>query len=74
LGYGCGVLFKLDTEGNYSVLYTFGAADFPSGTGGVEGLGLDNEGNLYGVTAYGGDFTYCATGCGTVFKLTNASR
>jgi uncharacterized repeat protein (TIGR03803 family) len=74
LGYGCGVLFKLDTEGNYSVLYTFGPADFPSGTGGVAGLALDKDGDLYGVTAYGGDFSCSSSGCGTVFKLTHASR
>lgn len=74
LGVGCGVLFKLDTEGNYSVIYTFSAADFPSGTGGVAGLGLDNQGDLYGVTAYGGDFSCNSSGCGTVFKFSNASR
>jgi uncharacterized repeat protein (TIGR03803 family) len=65
---GCGVLYKLDTKGNFTVLYTF--------TGGADGafpndyLTLDWAGNIYGVTIYGGNPAYCSGyGCGTVFKL-----
>lgn len=57
-----GVVFKLDTGGNESVLYSFaGNADgaYPLAT-----LTLDHQGNLYGVTTNGG-----AHGFGTVFSL-----
>jgi uncharacterized repeat protein (TIGR03803 family) len=64
---GCGLLFKLDTANNFTVLYAFSAADFPAGQPGCcGGLVLDGQGNLYGTTAGGGDPT-CE--CGTVFKL-----
>jgi len=65
---GCGTLYKLDTKGNLTVLYTFtGEADgaFPN-----DYLTLDWAGNIYGVTLYGGNPAYCSgNGCGTVFKL-----
>jgi uncharacterized repeat protein (TIGR03803 family) len=68
-GYGCGVVFKLDSKGNETVLYSF--------TGGKDGglptgdLLTDSAGNLYGTTSEGGDLS-CAkgSGCGVVFKLT----
>ena len=65
---GCGVVFRLDRSGNYTVLYEF--------TGGADGfspgpLSIDQQGNLYGVTSVGGDFSCVyAFGCGTVFKVT----
>jgi len=65
-GSGCGTVFKLDTAGNESVLYTF--------TGGSDGeapgqqLVLDSAGNLYGTASNGGN-TACRYGCGTVFEL-----
>ena len=60
-----GVVFKLDSTGQHTTLYTF--------TGGADGgipIGRvirDQAGNLYGMTSLGGDPT-CS--CGTVFKLT----
>ncbi|MGB7438829.1 MAG: choice-of-anchor tandem repeat GloVer-containing protein [Candidatus Acidiferrum sp.] len=58
-----GVVFKLDTSGHETVLYSF--------TGGVDGgyplwvtLARDSAGNVYGTTAGGG-----ASGYGVVFKL-----
>jgi len=71
---GCGVVFKLDTAGNYKVLYAFtGGADgaYPSG------VIRDLTGNLYGATSGGGTVNaYCGTvnsaypyGCGVVYKL-----
>jgi uncharacterized repeat protein (TIGR03803 family) len=57
-----GVVFKIDTTGNESVLYSFtGGADggFPLG-----GLSRDPAGNFYGTTQAGG-----ASGAGAVFKL-----
>jgi len=61
---GCGTVFKIDTSGNETVLYSFtGGADgaWPTGT-----PAIDAAGNLYGTTLFGGD-SKC--GCGVVFKL-----
>jgi uncharacterized repeat protein (TIGR03803 family) len=57
-----GVLFKLDTAGNFSVLYSFtGGAD-----GGMPSAGVvhDAAGNLFGTTSAGG-----AEGAGVVYML-----
>ena len=63
---GCGVVFKLDGTGSFSVLYTFsGGAD---GGNPASPLLLDAAGNLYGTAARGG-LTACQFGCGTLFKL-----
>jgi uncharacterized repeat protein (TIGR03803 family) len=67
-GPGCGAVFKIDTTGTETVLYSFtGGTDglFPVG-----GLVRDAAGNLYGMTEAGGDFS-CdpGFGCGTVFKV-----
>jgi uncharacterized repeat protein (TIGR03803 family) len=59
-----GVVYKIDTSGNESVLYSFtGQGD---GSNPAAGLIIDGEGNLYGTTSTGGDST-CH--CGTVFKI-----
>jgi uncharacterized repeat protein (TIGR03803 family) len=69
-GLGCGVVFKVDRRGNETVLYSFtGGAD---GAETFAGVVRDEEGNLYGTTYFGGDFSgsLCtSTGCGVVFKL-----
>lgn len=63
---GLGTIFKVTTQGDLTVLYTFrGGSD---GSSPYAGLILDKEGNLYGTTANGGN-TDCFNGCGTVFKL-----
>jgi uncharacterized repeat protein (TIGR03803 family) len=71
--FGCGVAFRLDRDGTYTVLHTF--------TGGSDGqmpvapLTLDASGNLYGTTFYGGGSTSSActtdqpSGCGVIFKI-----
>ncbi|MGB8885348.1 MAG: choice-of-anchor tandem repeat GloVer-containing protein [Candidatus Korobacteraceae bacterium] len=67
---GCGVIYKLDANGDENVLYTFtGGADgwWPS-----EELTRDTAGNLYGITFYGGNEQVHGCnpgGCGTIFKL-----
>jgi uncharacterized repeat protein (TIGR03803 family) len=69
---GCGTVFKVDTTGHETVLYSFcselGCAD---GSLPVAGLTRDAAGNLYGTTQNGGNgSTVCiGEGCGTVFKL-----
>lgn len=64
---GNGVVFKLDTSGKETVLYTF-----QGGTDGANpwaGLTQDSAGNLYGTTEAGG-----TDGFGTVFKLNKAGQ
>jgi uncharacterized repeat protein (TIGR03803 family) len=59
---GCGTVFKLDTTGHESTLYSFQGLD---GASPQAALVRDSSGNLYGTTASGGTH-----GDGTVFKLT----
>ena len=72
-GCGCGVIFKVDTSGNETVLYRFtGGAD---GGSPYAGLVRDAAGNLYGTTYFGGSTAACNTnGCGTVFQLDKAGK
>jgi uncharacterized repeat protein (TIGR03803 family) len=57
-----GVVYEIDTTGNYIQIYNF--------TGGADGAGpnasllRDSEGNLYGTTVLGGDTQF-----GTIFKV-----
>ena len=64
---GFGIVFKLDSAGNLTVLYDFTVAtdgEYPNS------LVRDSAGNLYGVTMGGGTGSGCYYGsCGTVFKL-----
>jgi uncharacterized repeat protein (TIGR03803 family) len=65
---GAGVVFKLDSAGNETVLYTF--KRMPDGSEPHAGLIQDTAGNFYGTTVYGGNGPgYCPQGCGVVFKL-----
>ena len=63
---GCGVVFKIDTNGKETVLHAFswGEGWWPSGE-----LLRDSHGNLYGLTLYGGNYQCSYWGCGTVFKI-----
>lgn len=80
-GEGCGVVFKLDTAGNYTVLYSFtGGNDGAVPWGGVT---LDSAGNIYGTAVGGGLSLYALPddcqfdniyGCGVVFKLDTAGN
>jgi uncharacterized repeat protein (TIGR03803 family) len=71
---GCGTVYELTPLGSgwqETVLHNFtGGAD---GFNPAAGVVLDNAGNLYGTTEYGGAVlgnAYCSTvGCGTVFTL-----
>ncbi len=66
---GAGTVFKLDTTGVFTVLYTF--------TGGADGgtplgrLTIDANGNLHGVTETGGD-PKC--NCGVVFRIDSSGH
>jgi uncharacterized repeat protein (TIGR03803 family) len=75
-GYGCGTIFKVDASGKETVFYSF--------TGGTDGglptgpLIRDAAGNLFGVTASGGDLSSCQNGvhngCGVVFRLDRTGK
>jgi uncharacterized repeat protein (TIGR03803 family) len=69
-GEGCGVVFKLDSTGNETVLHSF--TDGADGAGPSAGLIMDHGGNLYGTAFFGGSKEgACAPyGCGTLFKIT----
>jgi uncharacterized repeat protein (TIGR03803 family) len=61
-GYGCGTVFKMDSSGNITVLYSFsGQSDgnFPQAP-----LIQGSDGYFYGTTSAGG-----ANGYGTIFKM-----
>jgi len=70
---GCGTLFRLDTGGKETVLYSFtGKADgqYPMG------VILDATGNIYGATLWGGnpDCEGNNNSCGVVYKLDRKGR
>ena len=64
---GWGAVFKLDTTGNETVLYSF--TDGADGGSPIGGLVRDAEGNLYGATVTGG-----ASGNGTVFEVDTSGK
>jgi uncharacterized repeat protein (TIGR03803 family) len=67
--YGQGTVFKVDTKGKETVLYSF--AGPPDGAGPNDSLVRDAQGNLYGTTQAGGS----GSGIwGTVFKLDTAGK
>lgn len=64
-GYGCGTVFRMDSSGNVTVLYSFsGQSDgnFPQAS-----LIQGSDGSLYGTTSAGG-----AHGYGTIFKISTS--
>jgi len=78
---GCGVVFKLDTKGTETVLYSFaGGSDGQDGANPTAGLIQDVSGNFYGTTSAGAPGPCYIipmnppepasdVHCGTVFKL-----
>lgn len=65
----CGIVFRLTPDGRYTVLHTF-AGGYAEGCGPNDNLVLDEAGNLYGTTGFGGGYG-CGNewGCGTIYKL-----
>ncbi len=69
-GGGAGTVFKIDTSGTETVLYSFcSVSDCADGDGPFATLVLDAQGNLYGTTVVGGGTGCGGPGCGTVFKV-----
>jgi uncharacterized repeat protein (TIGR03803 family) len=62
-----GTIFKLDTEGNLTVLHTFTGGR--AGDNPWAGVIRDNEGNFYGTTPNGGGTECPSGGCGVVYEL-----
>jgi uncharacterized repeat protein (TIGR03803 family) len=71
-GGGCGTVFQLSTTGQEKVLHKFKGTDGLAPIAGT--LSEDSQGNLYGETFYGGDFTCSSLGCGTVFKVDKTGK
>jgi len=61
--FGCGTVFKLDSAGHETLLYSF--AGQPDAANPTAGLLLDKAGNSYGTTLFGGAYDR-----GAVFKVT----
>ena len=59
--FGDGAVYKVDSSGNQTVLYSFKGSD---GANPLAGVIRDAAGNLYGTTSSGG-----ARNAGVVFKL-----
>jgi uncharacterized repeat protein (TIGR03803 family) len=72
-GTGCGTVWKIDTSGNFTVLYSFmGSTDgwYPEA-----GLVMDSSGNLYGDAGGGGNLSCDAPyGCGSVFEIASSGN
>jgi len=67
---GCGVVYELTpSNGGWtqSVLYSFTGGN--DGAHPWAGVILDQSGNLYGTTEFGGNSTSCPSGCGVVYEL-----
>ena len=70
---GCGLVFEIDRAGKFTILHTFrGGSD---GATPSTPLIIDEHGDLYGTTTFGGDQS-CNGGysCGVVFKINAAGR
>jgi uncharacterized repeat protein (TIGR03803 family) len=67
----CGVVYKVDTTGHLTELYTFQGGDNADGKTPTAGVIRDSAGNLYGTTQFGGNGTYAA---GVVYKVDTTGR
>jgi uncharacterized repeat protein (TIGR03803 family) len=69
IGKGCGTIYKLDTQGDFTVLHSFTG---PNDGSYPLGLTIDSAGNLYGIAGSGGDVIPNSNyeyGLGTIFKV-----
>jgi uncharacterized repeat protein (TIGR03803 family) len=73
---GCGIVFKVDSTGHETVLYSFtGGADGANPSSFADApLVRDAAGNLYGTTPLGGDLSCYGLGCGVVFKVDTTGK
>jgi uncharacterized repeat protein (TIGR03803 family) len=80
-GLGGGTVFKVDSSGKQTVLYSFcSLANCKDGEQPVAGLVMDADGNLYGTTQLGGKSNSNCNGgnsndgCGVVFEVSPAGK
>jgi len=68
--FGTGTVFKMTPAGHVTLLHSInGTTD---GYGPIAGLVQATDGNFYGTAPQGGNGTNCASGCGTIFRVTPA--
>jgi uncharacterized repeat protein (TIGR03803 family) len=68
---GCGTIYSITTRGAYKLVYSFrGGRDGIDPNGGL----ILVNGQLYGVTEYGGSMGCGTESCGTVFELSTAGK
>jgi|SRR5579863_1099414 len=67
--YGCGTVFKVDTSGKETVLYSFTGSPDGAYPAILTSLLVDKNDTLYGVTGGGGS---AVCGCGTLYKLSKS--
>jgi uncharacterized repeat protein (TIGR03803 family) len=71
--YGQGAVFAVNRSGKEKVLYSFSGTTVSVGV--IPGaLVQDAAGNFAGTTLYGGDFSECQHGCGTVFMVSRSGQ
>jgi len=66
---GCGGVYKLDTNGNFTMLHYFSPGTVDDGAQPSGTLVLDKAGNLYGTTSTGGP-----ANVGTIFKIDTSAK
>jgi uncharacterized repeat protein (TIGR03803 family) len=67
---GCGTIFRISLEGQFSTLYSFQSFTGPDGALLYGSLIEGTDGNFYGTTAEGGN-PACPPGCGTIFNISS---
>jgi len=67
--YGCGIIFKIDTIGKFTVLHSFSKSGNEGETPNA-GLAIDSDGNLYGTAQTGGPNQLF----GTIFKVSQTGK
>ena len=73
--YGCGSVFRITPNGDFTTLYTFcSQSHCADGANPTAALLQATDGNLYGTTLIGGtqsgSCNFGSGGCGTIFKIT----
>jgi uncharacterized repeat protein (TIGR03803 family) len=68
VGVGCGTVFRFSPSGGETNLFSF-AVSLTGGATPFSGLAQGSDGNFYGTTFAGGTNINCASGCGTVYRI-----
>jgi uncharacterized repeat protein (TIGR03803 family) len=72
-GSGCGVLFRLTSSGQETILHSFNAPP-ADGILPQAGVTLGSKGGLYGTTTNGGTGTVGTSGDGTIYRFANGKE